>query len=167
MPYRNKTYVAFDGDTDIHFYRLMKAWKQSDKTAFNFLDAHDLKKARDSSLEVTIKRSLRERLRNSKVFVLLVGEKTRYLYKFVRWEIEQAIALDLPIIVVNLNGLRYLDKGRCPPIIRDHLCIHISFNPRILQYALEQWTGYYYDAKKLGRAGPFYYKDQVYSNLGL
>ena len=48
MPYRNKVYVAFDGDRDIHYYRLMKAWKQNDYTDFNFYDAHDLKQSRDS-----------------------------------------------------------------------------------------------------------------------
>ena len=30
MSYRNKTYVAFDGDNDIKYYWLMKAWKQTD-----------------------------------------------------------------------------------------------------------------------------------------
>lgn len=34
MPYRNKTYVAFDADSDIRYYRLMKAWKQSDNSEF-------------------------------------------------------------------------------------------------------------------------------------
>ena len=28
MAYRNKTYVCFDGDKDMHYYRLMCAWKQ-------------------------------------------------------------------------------------------------------------------------------------------
>ena len=31
MAYRNKTYVAFAGDNDIHYYRLMKAWRQTDR----------------------------------------------------------------------------------------------------------------------------------------
>src|SRR5574337_1273317 len=75
MAYRNKTYVAFDGDKDIRYYLLMKAWKQSDKTDFNFYDAHDLNTARDSSQEESIKRQLRERMANSKVFVLLIGER--------------------------------------------------------------------------------------------
>ena len=35
--------------------------------------------------------------------MVLVGEKTKNLYKFVRWEIELAIKLGLPIIVANLN----------------------------------------------------------------
>ena len=105
MAYRNKVFVSFDGDKDIHYYRLMCAWKQNDYSPFNFYDAHDVNSARDTSTEDTIKSKLRERLNATKVFVLLVGESTRYLYKFVRWEIEQAISLDLPIIVVNINGL--------------------------------------------------------------
>ena len=51
MAYRNKTYVAFDGDNDMRYYQLMKAWKQSDSTSFNFYDAHDINRSRDSSLE--------------------------------------------------------------------------------------------------------------------
>lgn len=43
MAYQNKTYVAFDGDRDIHYYRLMKAWRQNNNIYFNFMDAHDLK----------------------------------------------------------------------------------------------------------------------------
>jgi hypothetical protein len=53
-----------------------------------------------------------ERFRNTKVFVLLVDENTRYLYKFVRWEIEQALSREVPIIAVNLNGKRSRDTDR-------------------------------------------------------
>ena len=167
MPYRNKVYVAFDADSDIRYYRLMCAWKQSDRTDFNFHNAHDLRQARDTSLEATIKRSLRERLRNSKVFVVLIGDKTRYLYRFVRWEIEQAITLDMPIINVNLNGMRQMDPNRCPALLRNHLCVHISFNAAILQHALQNWSEYYWQAKREGKRGAFYYNSNVYANLGL
>jgi hypothetical protein len=79
MAYRNKTYVAFDGDSDIRYYSLMKAWKQNDNSDFIFYDAHDLNNALDTSTEETIKRRLRERMENSKVFVLLVGKHTKNL----------------------------------------------------------------------------------------
>ena len=77
MSYRNKTYIAFDGDNDMHYYRLMTAWKAHDGNSFNFHNAHDLNQARDTSLEESIKRQLRERLANSKLFILLIGEKTK------------------------------------------------------------------------------------------
>lgn len=167
MPYRNKTFVSFDGDNDMHYYRLMTAWHQNDNTSFNFYDAHELTQARDTSMEATIKASLQIRMRESKVFVLLVGEKTQYLYRFVKWEIEQALSRKLPIIAVNLNGTRYLDENRCPPVLKPELAVHISFNVRMMQHALENWPDYAYRQHLLGKTGPHYFNEQVYAGLGL
>lgn len=167
MPYRNKTFVSFDGDTDMHYYRLMTAWKQNDGMDFNFYNAHDLNSARDSSEEESIKAQLAERMRNTKIFVLLVGERTRYLTKFVRWEIEQAISRDLPIIVVNLSGRRSMDQDRCPPLAQEALAIHIPFNAAIMQYALDNWPGSHETYTSQNKSGPFYYKDEVYTKLGV
>ena len=79
MSYRSKIYVAFDGDTDIHYYFLMKAWTNNEKFDFEINDAHDINFSRDTSLEQSIKNQLRIRLNNSKVFILLIGENTKYL----------------------------------------------------------------------------------------
>ena len=165
MPYRNKTYVAFDGDNDIHYYRLMCAWKQNDNTSFNFFDAHDLNYARDTSLEESIKSQLRKRFDNSRTFVLLIGEKTRYLRKFVPWEIDQALRRDLPIICVNINGKRSQDENTCPSGLRNELAIHISFSARMLQYALENWPARHRELRPT--KGAYYYKDSVYLQLDL
>lgn len=141
MAYRNKIYVAFDGDNDIRYYWLMKAWKQNDNIEFNFNDAHEMHQCRDTSTEETIKRSLKERMNNSKVFVLLIGEHTKYLYKFVKWEIEIALDMGLPIICVNLNGKNHKDD-LCPPILNDKLAVFIPFGAKQLQHALENWPSW-------------------------
>jgi len=167
MAYRNKVFVSFDGDNDIHYYRLMTAWKQNDSTPFNFYDAHDVNTALDTSTEDTIKRRLRERLVNSKVVISLIGEQTRYLHKFVRWELEQAVNLNLPIIGVNLNGNKSLDSNRCPPVLRDELVVYISFNVNILQYALENWPDEFYRLKRERKTGSRHYSGDVYKRLGL
>ena len=127
----------------------------------------------DTITEETIKRKLRDRMSNSKIFVLLVGEGTRNLYKFVRWEIEQAIKSDLPIIVVNLpktpggEGKRSMDSDRCPKIARETLAIHVSFRSKILQHTLESWPNSHKSLRNDGKIGPYYYKDKVYEDLGL
>lgn len=169
MAYRNKTYVAFDGDNDIRYYNLMKAWKQSDNTDFNFYDAHDINNANDSSQTESIKRQLRERMANSKMFVLLLGEKTKYLTRFVKWEVEHALYLDLPIVVVNLNNCRNVDRERMPLWLSDHLCISCSFNAKIIQYSLENWEELHYRYQKDSdkRGTHRYWTDSVYQNLGL
>lgn len=166
MSYRNKVYVSMDADNDLRYYELMKAWKQNDNSSFNFYDAHDINTILDKS-EESIKAGLQERFRNTKVFVLLVGEHTKYLYKYVRWEIEQAIKRNIPCIVVNLNGKRKIDEIRCPAIIRDHLAMHISFNAKILQYALENWPDSEEQHKRKGDNGAYFYNDSVYQKLGL
>lgn len=166
MAYRNKTYVAFDGDKDIRYYNLMKAWKQSDCTSFNFYDAHSINRAYDSSQENSIKNQLRERMNNSKVFVLLIGESTKYLSKFVKWEIELAIKKKLPIIAVNLNGSKSKD-ARCPKSLEDELAIFIPFGNKIMEYALINWPEWDLKYRLQGKTGAYSYKDSVYHSLGV
>lgn len=155
-----------DADSDLRYYYLMKAWKQSDHSSFNFYDAHDINNIYDKSDE-SIKAGLQERFRDSKVFVLLVGDSTRYLYKYVRWEIEQAIKRQLPIIVVNINGTRTRDDIKCPPIIKNELAIHVSFNTKILEYALEHWPASHYIKLKLEDKNSYHYQPETYTRLGL
>lgn len=165
--YSNKTYVAFDADNDIAHYYLMQAWKKRDNTSFNFYDAHDLNNLMSYSSEETIKAKLQERLRSTKVFVLLVGKNTKFLYKFVRWEIEQAIKRKLPIIVVNLNKKRSKDSDLCPAILNNELAIHISYNMKIIEYAINNWGNSDYQHRSNGDSGPYYYVDSIYKELGL
>lgn len=164
MAYRNKTYVAFDGDNDIHYYRLMTAWKQTDGSTFKFYDAHDINTAKDSSKEESIKRQLRARMANTKVFVLLIGKNTRYLRKFVKWEIETAVRLNLPIIGVNLNKKKSSDV-LCPSSLKGQLAIFVPYGKRIMQYALENWPESHYKYSKEGKKAHYYYPNSVYDKL--
>jgi len=36
MAYRQQDLHCFDGDTDMHYYRLMQAWRITKITTFNF-----------------------------------------------------------------------------------------------------------------------------------
>lgn len=170
MSYRNKTYVAFDGDNDIHYYRIMQAWKSHDKIDFDFYDAHDLNSARDTSLEESIKAQLRARMANAKQMILLVGDNTKYLRKFVPWEIELARKKDIPIIVVNLNDKRVYDDNLCPSAVKDWTyTINIPFKLKIIKYALDNFPDNYEKRKDDTEymSHKYHYKDSVYKELGL
>jgi len=166
VSYRNKTYVIFDGDEDMWAYRYMRGWKANENIDFNFFDAHDLKPLTDRAGEDTVKKRLRERLGDTKQAIVLVGEKTKNLYRFVRWELETCMNLGIPIIAVNLNGQRSQDGNLCPPIIRDEYVVHIPFKLKIIQYALDNFPGEYH-RRNLSDKGPRLYNDSVYSQLGL
>lgn len=160
-------YACFDGDNDIHYYRLMQAWHKNEKFDFTFVNAHDITQSRDTSQEETIKRSLRTRLKASDVLIVLVGKSTQNLYKFVRWEIEVAIEMRLPIIVVNLDGKRSINESLCPPILRYELAVHVPFSHKIINYAIKSWPSYSKRQKQSGMTGPQSYIAAIYKNLGL
>ena len=138
MAYKNKIYVCFDADKDIRYYNLMKAWEKNKNIAFNFHNAHDINNLEDKSSEEQIKRKLRKRLENTKVLVVLIGNSTKNLYKYVRWEIEFAIEEDIPIIAVNLNKKNRKDS-LCPPILKNELAIFVPFCQKKINCALNDW----------------------------
>lgn len=162
MAYRNKTYVAFDGDKDMWAYRYMKGWSSLKNIDFNFQDAHSIREVTDRAQDETyIKRILRERLQNSKVFVLLLGESTKNLRKYVRWEIELAIELEIPIIAVNLNNVNGVDTERCPKTLQNHLTLHGPFKLEFIKDSLNVITQNGYNGlKKTYGLTPLYFKKE-------
>lgn len=169
MAYRNKTFVSFASE-DIHSYWLMCAWKANTHIDFNFHDAHDLNTARDSSLDTTIRRRLRERLNETKQVVMLIGDQTRTVAanekRFLFYEAETIAAMGLPVVFANLNGSRQVQAGRLPTVLTDRYSISVSFQPAIIRYALDGFVDHYAVSSRT-KATPHYYKAHVYESLGL
>lgn len=165
MGYRNKTYVIFDGDEDMWAYAYMIGWKNSENIDFDFHNAHDLNTITNLSQEENTKRKLKERLSSAKQAIVLIGDKTKNLYKFVRWEIEICQNLGIPIVAVNLNGKRKYDDNLCPPILRNADAIHVSFKAKIIKHALDDFCVNY--SQYSGKNDNWHYKDSVYDGLGL
>jgi hypothetical protein len=163
------TYVIFDGDEDQWAYRFMRGWKNADHIDFDFRDAHDLTSMTGrAENEAYVKSQLRQRMKAAKQVIVLVGESTRYLRKFVAWEIDLAIELELPIIVANLKGKRELDDDRCPVALRSHCAVHVDFRMKVIKHALDNWPAEYGRLSTEEKAkGWRKYSDNVYSELGL
>jgi hypothetical protein len=169
MGYRNKTYVAFASE-DIRLYRLMEAWRDNDKIEFDFFDAHDLYISRDSSKDETIKANLTARMKNAKQFVLLGTASAKSKggdgKSFLAHEVKTMVSLNLPVVVSNIDGSRVIDRTVIPkPFLdADYYTLSVSFQPKIIQFALDNYAVGY-----AGRTntGPHYYNSDQYSALGM
>jgi hypothetical protein len=174
MPYRNKTFVSFASE-DIHYYRLMCAWKENAKFDFDFYDAHDINVARDSSQAETINRRLRERLTNTKQVVMLIGDVTRRKATnpntFVYYEARTILRLDLPVVFANVNRSRVAQSDRIPEVLLGPYTISTSFGPTIIKYALDHFPEDYSANARLPedkqKKGIYNYLASVYEGLGL
>lgn len=151
-----KTFVGFSS-TDIHYYRLMLAWKENEHIDFNFANCQ-LAQEINSEDEAYIKRKCRERIDLAGTFAVLIGQDTRKKHKYVRWEMEVALEKGCRIIGINLDGSRKIVQETCPPIIRDIGAIFVPFSPKIVAHALANW--------KMDEKGNWHYKDEVYQRLG-
>jgi hypothetical protein len=169
MSYKDPTYVIFDGDKDKQPYAFMKGWNALEHIDFNFTDAHELDsmtpRAQD---EAYVKSNLRKRMERAKQIIVLVGDSTKHLHRFVTWEINLALELELPVIVVNLNNKRQLDAERCPTALRDAAAVHVSFKLKIIKHALDHWPAEYRNLRAQQKAiGARHYSDEVYRNIGV
>lgn len=164
MAYRNKTYIAFDADTDIKQYRLMTAWKANDKIDFNFHNAHELNNLRRNTSEKQIKLKLKERLKNTKLMIVLVGQNTKNLYKYVRWEMDVGLELGLPIVVVNLNNYSEIDNDLCPPILKNKLALHVKYKQKAIIWGIDNWINSHNSLLKQGELAPKTLTAEFYKN---
>ncbi len=169
MGYRNKTYVAFASE-DIGKYRMMQAWKASEHIEFDFFDAHDLFISRDTSKPETIKRNLRERLKNAKQVVLLGSKDGKRKgddgISFLAHEIEVIIEFKLPVVVVNLDQDRSVNRNYIPNLLlnRNYYTVSVSYQPKIIVHALDNYAVTFATSEK---KGPYQYPEKIYENLGL
>lgn len=184
MAYRNGIYIAFaaEGQTnptksDIKYYNILKGWDSMKDKDFKFVNSHDkVSTVRDTSKEETIKASLRERLKNSKVMLLLVGSKTRFDNDFVPYEIIYAIdKLNLPIIVCYVNYRNRIStyipndlKKLWPSSLRERMndgdvkTIHIPFKESIVLEAINS-----FNINNPPEYDITLYKDSVYDKYGI
>lgn len=169
MSYKNKTYIAFASE-DIHLYRLMEAWRENEKIDFDFYDAHDLYISRDSSKPETIKRNLRERLKNAKQIVLIGSSDAKRKggdgRSFLAHEIDVIKEFNLPIVIANKDGDRNIDRNFIPdPLLQaNYYTVSVSLQPKIIKYALDNYAKLYNNSAK---KGSHYYPSDIYEQIGL
>lgn len=142
MAYRTKTYIAGDWTGDKNAIDQLYKWNNSKYWSLSFTDAHDLTQAKDTSLNCSIKRSLKERMDATKTFVLVVGEKTisltagscRYCNSYNSWtsacargysidyrsyiEYECDKAVEAGIKIVVLYNATTISRTKCPEAVR-------------------------------------------------
>lgn len=91
-------------------------------------------------------------------YAILIGQDTRYKYKYVRWEAEVAKEKGCTIIGINLDGSRKMVAETCPPVIRDIGAIFVPFSPQIVGYAIKNFS--------MKTEKNWIYDNSIYKKLG-
>ena len=182
MAYRNGTYVAFHAegnsdptDTDQRYYRILQAWKESEKLDFPWINSHEKTAAvRDTSKRETLAARLQERLSCSRNMLLIIGPTTRLDTDWVPFEIRHAVdTYEIPIIaaypgydtITNPAAL----SGWWPAALASRInngtahVLHASFKLKPIKNAIERFD---HDNYPAGGALGIYSTD-AYRSWGL
>ena len=143
MVYRTKTYIAADWTGDKNAIDQLHEWNDNDYWSLSFVDVHEFKQARDTSLPCSIKKSLKERMDASKTFVLIVGENTKNLREgscvycssynswnnycskgnsvdyrsFIEYECDEAVKANIKIVVLYNSTM--VNRSKCPDAVKN------------------------------------------------
>lgn len=141
MVYRTRTYISADWSGDKDAVEQLHKWNNG-YWSLSFTDAHDLTQSSDSSLNCSIKTSLKTRMDASKTFVLIVGDKTdsvtagscRYCSSYNSWtsscargrsidyrsyiKYECDKAVEAKIKIVILYNSTIVSRSKCPEAVR-------------------------------------------------
>ena len=183
MANRTGTYIAFAAEggknvteTDFKYYNLLKGWNKMKNREFNIVNSHEkIRQIRGWSSEPTIVKTLKERMKASKRFMLLVGDKTRLDDDYIPFEIEYAVKeCGLPVIICFVNERNRLTTKTyrseldklIPQSLKDLMknnevkTIHIPFRERIMSKALDD-----FDFNNMPKHSNGLYNDIVYDSI--
>jgi hypothetical protein len=181
VAYRNGTYIAFHAGgttdptaSDIRYYRMLKAWHEHDNIEFQFINSHDKVAAvRDSSKRDTLRRSLIERLNNSRNMVLIIGPTTRLDTDWVPFEIVYAVDQCKIPIIATYTGLPYIFKPALlselwPAAFAQRIsngtvrAMHIPFKQKAIDDAISQ-----FDHNNLPQSPLWFYSLEAHRSFGI
>ncbi|MDD5680378.1 MAG: TIR domain-containing protein [Candidatus Omnitrophota bacterium] len=182
MAYRSGTYVAFyaegktePDETDMKYYNLLQAWDKNKAFDFSFVNSHEKASAvRDTSKKITLENTLKERLRNSKNMILVIGKTTRLDRDWVPMEIEYAVENCKITIIAAYPGYLNIRAPQqlsllWPTALKERIenntahVIHIPFREKPIIDAISQ-----FDYNKFPNGGGLgHYNDDAYRSWGL
>ena len=93
-------------------------------------------------------------------------QPARRPYSYFFYELDVLTKLGSPIVVVNLDGVRGVDRAHLPQPLAGRYTINVSFEPKIVRHALDTFVAGY-AASKATQTGPHVYEGHVYAELGL
>lgn len=162
MATKKKIFVCYDKINDATYFDMLEAWMSID-VQFVKYDPQPERVNTPRTIANFIT-AINERIKSVEAFVLLVSDSTRNLDYNMMAELNVALANDIPIIAINVNGLRSLDDTNCPSLLKEKHVLHIALDSKAFKTALDIWPKYYREHLYDDNLGPRYFNDSVYQN---
>ncbi len=93
---KRKVYISYDFENERHYKNLLLAWNAQ----FDFLVGDYSPGLLSSKNDGQIKAALSDKIKQASAFLVIIGKNT-YRNNWVKWEINKALELNIPIVAVK------------------------------------------------------------------
>lgn len=159
MSEKKRIYVIFNHSTDMLTFSEIKSSCNAEDSN-NYFYTIDYVDDNNNEIKANIA------IKTAFAVLVMVDSDSKYLGGMYDYEIEIALHIEKPIIVVNKNGNRSIDLDNCPISLRNKFALHISNSPNIINAAISVWP-LYYDMHKDEEKHSMYLEDSIYKHYNL
>jgi len=128
---RRRVYISFRGE-DIDLVNLFRGQAKSENSDLDFID-FSLQVPFESENAEYIRSGIRERIKNSSVTIVLIGETT-YKSEWVDWEIRESLRLGKGVVAVKLKE----DSPIIPRALTEHGIEPLPRDQKKISHAIQE-----------------------------
>lgn len=133
-------YVIFDIKNDIKHYDDFKTMMHHyAKATYNFYDSFVSNNEADNISDSELKYKIEKNLLSADLVIVLLAKTMKRASKFIKWQLECAIAEKKPIIAVNPNMLRSIDYDVCPLLLKKNMALYLPYDEDVIGLAVDTW----------------------------
>lgn len=162
MTASKQVFFSLNHQVDKGLYRQLLQWLALNQVDIDPWTTEDLRREDHMASSVDTQNDLIQKVANSDYVVLIVGE-TGIEPESQEFKVLNAAAwMKRPLIALNVNQLRDIDRGRFPSLIADQLVLHIPMEGQAIKHALESWRDEAFRVRTMGQIGPVHYTNEIY-----
>lgn len=162
MTASKQVFFSLNHQVDKGLYRQLLHWLALNQVEVDPWTTEDLERQGHFGASNDAQNELIQKVANSDYILLIVGE-TGIEPESPEFKVLNAAAwMKRPIIALNVNQLRDIDRARFPSLIADQLILHIPMEGQAIRHALESWRDEAFRVRTMGQIGPVHYTNEIY-----
>ena len=157
-----QVFFSLNHASDTPIYQDLLAWFTQNHVAVTPWTTADFESNGTFSDEKERQALLIDQVANSSYAVVIVGEKSIDPESIDVQALNAAAWMKRPIIALNINQLKDIDRDRFPQLLMDQLVLHLPMEGQVVKYALESWKDESFKVRTMGQTGPVHYSNDIY-----
>lgn len=163
MNQEKRVFFSLNHDRDAALYRELLQWLTLNGIAINPWTTIDFERDNRSEDERQRQTQIVDQVVNSDYAVVIVGDSPIDPESVDIQALNAASWMKRPIIALNVNQLKDIDRDHFPQLMADQLVLHLPMEGQVFKHALESWKDEAFRVRTMGQSGPVHYSHDIYA----